>query len=162
MKTIKIGVVSDTHLTQRNPWFEQIIEQHFNDVDMVFHAGDLISLDVLAAFGDREVLAVRGNMDPQSLCTVLPEKQVVEVNNHRIGLIHGWGSPFGMEEKLLGEFEDVHCIVYGHTHRPVNTVIDDILFFNPGSPTDRRFAPLNTVGILEVGDIIRGCIVEIK
>jgi len=51
--------------------------------------------------------------------------------------------------------------VYGHTHRAANEVRDGILFFNPGSATDKRFASRNTIGILEVGEKINGKIIEL-
>jgi hypothetical protein len=69
--------------------------------------------------------------------------------------------PFGIENKLLKEVGRVDCLVYGHTHRPANEVRDGILFFNPGSATDKRFASRNTIGILEVGEKINGKIIEL-
>ncbi|MBW2649122.1 MAG: metallophosphoesterase family protein [Deltaproteobacteria bacterium] len=59
----------------------------------------------------------------------------------------------------MREFEDVECIVYGHTHRAMNEVRDGILLFNPGSPTDQRFAKHNSVGILDVEEQITGRII---
>jgi predicted phosphodiesterase len=40
-------------------------------------------------------------------------------------------------------------------------VKDDVLYFNPGSATDRFFTKTNTIGILEIGEAIRGRIIEI-
>lgn len=157
---MKIGVVSDTHLREANDYLRRISERFFSDAEMVLHAGDLINAAVLGAFKGKDVRAVRGNMDQDDS---LPEKLVIEVGPVRIGLIHGWGMPFGIEAKLLKQFENIDCLVYGHTHAAANHVKDGVLLFNPGSPTDRMFAARNTVGILEVeGGSVAGRILEIN
>jgi hypothetical protein len=35
------------------------------------------------------------------------------------------------------------------------------LFFNPGSATDRRFAPFTSVGILDIGEEIKPSIIPL-
>jgi len=61
-----------------------------------------------------------------------------------------------------GEFEDVDCIVYGHSHYPANHIRQGVLFFNPGTAFDRRHNVSKTVGILEVGEeAITGRIVAV-
>jgi hypothetical protein len=156
---MKIGVISDTHLENCNRLLEKIAADYFNDVDIVLHAGDIVNLDVLDVFKGKEVHAVSGNMDPDSVKKILPIKKVLEIEGHKIGLIHGWGIPFGMEKEIIKEFEDIDCLVYGHTHQAENKMIDGVLFFNPGSPTDRRFAMYNSIGILETGEKITGEII---
>lgn len=158
---MKIGVISDTHLAVPDDRLEKIVKDHFQGVDLILHAGDIVDIGVLEVFGDTTVCAVSGNMDPASVRDIFPEKQVIEVEGRRIGLIHGWGAPSGLEERILPEFEDVSCIVYGHSHRPNNELRDGILLFNPGSPTDNRFAKSNSVGILNVGETIVGTIVNL-
>jgi hypothetical protein len=83
-------------------------------------------------------------------------------NGFKIGLIHGWGGPSGMERKLLDKLGKLDCIVFGHTHYPVNRTIDGVYFFNPGSAVDKRFAKSRSVGILEVGENLTGKIIIIK
>ena len=159
---LKIGVISDTHLRRPDDGLRAIIRKHFHDAELILHAGDLVDLSVLDAFGDVEVIGVRGNMDPRSVEEEMPAKRVVEIGRFRIGLIHGWGSPHDLEDRIRGEFTRVDCIVYGHSHYPVNRVRDGILFFNPGTACDRRWSVSNTVGILEVGpDAITGRIVPV-
>ena len=92
----------------------------------------------------------------------IPPKRVLQIGRFRIGLIHGWGSPLDLEDRIRREFENVDCIVYGHSHYPANHIREGILFFNPGTACDRRHAGSNTVGILEVGeDAITGRIIAI-
>ncbi|MBP7766082.1 MAG: metallophosphoesterase [Syntrophaceae bacterium] len=160
-KTVRIGVVSDTHLSGFDENLKKNIDEHFSDVDLVFHAGDLVDLCVLDLFGDTEVRAVSGNMDNRRVREALPDERVMEIGGFRIGLIHGWGSPEGLERKLADKLGKVDCIVFGHTHCPVNKVIDGIYFFNPGSAVDRRMARFRSLGILEIGRDITGRIIPL-
>ena len=159
---MKIGVISDTHLKGYDERLKRIFEDHFSDVDLILHAGDLIDISVLDMFEGKEIKAVYGNMDPPEVRKILPDKLVLDVKGYKVGLIHGWGTPFGMERKLRKEFDDIDCLVYGHTHKAVNRVRDNILFFNPGSATERRFSTRNTIGILEINDKITGKIIELR
>jgi len=159
---MKIGVISDTHLKCCDDRLRRIVDTYFKDVELVIHAGDLISLEVLDAFAEKEVKAVSGNMDNEEARRALPDRLLVEVEGLKVGLIHGWGQPFGLEDKLRKKFDEIDCLVFGHTHRPCNKVKDGVLYFNPGSATDRLFTKLNTVGILEIGDGVRGKIVEVS
>lgn len=159
---MKIGVISDTHLRGPDDRLLAIVRTHFRDAGLILHAGDLVDLAVLEVFGDRDVVAVCGNMDPPRVGEEIPYKRVIEIGRFRIGLIHGWGSPVGLEDRLKLEFENVDCIVYGHSHSPANRVRDGILFFNPGSACDRRHARFTSVGLLEIGrDTIEGRIIDV-
>ena len=70
-------------------------------------------------------------MDSMEIKTVLPVKEIIEVENKLIGITHGSGSPWGIEERVIKMFESnrIDIIVYGHSHRSQNKVIDGILFF---------------------------------
>ena len=114
-------------------------------------------LDALAGFS---VLAVSGNMDGHLVTQTLPTKRVIELEGFRIGLIHGWGAPQGLEDRIRNEFERVDCIVFGHSHRPTNHVEDGILFFNPGS-AGKGWRSSGTVGIITVDKEIEGRIIEL-
>ena len=160
-KKIKIGVISDTHLPGYDQRLENIVNKHFGDVDMIIHAGDLVDLCVLDIFAGKEIKAVCGNMDYPSVKEELPELLFFEIKGFKFGLVHGWGSPAGIEERILAGMGDLDCIVYGHTHIPVCHKNGGVLFFNPGSPTDKRFAPHRSIGILEIDKAITGKIINI-
>lgn len=160
--TVRIGVLSDTHVYGFNRDLKHIIDEHFSDVDLIFHAGDLVDLSVLELFGEKDVKAVCGNMDGPQVREQLPEQRMMDIGGFRVALIHGWGSPAGMERRLADRLGKVDCIVFGHTHYPVNRRIDGIYFFNPGSALDQRFAGQRSVGILEVGPEINGRIINLK
>ena len=159
---MKIGVLSDTHLRGPDDRLLAIIRKYFHDADLILHAGDLVDLRVLDAFGDKKVVAVCGNMDSSRVEDEIPLKRVLEIGRFRVGLIHGWGAPHDLEDRIRGEFDQVDCIVFGHSHFPANHIREGVLFFNPGTAFDRRHAVSNTVGILEVGEeTITGRIIAI-
>ena len=160
-KKLKIGVISDTHLDDYNDEIRKRVLEHFSDVDMVLHAGDIVDLNVLEIFGDKEIRAVCGNMDNVSVREKFPENLLFELNGFKILLTHGWGSPWGIEERISAGFKDIDCVVYGHTHKPANHRKDNVLFFNPGSAVDRYFNSSQTIGILEIEKDITGRIIKI-
>ena len=78
------------------------------------------------------VKAVRGNMDSPEIKAALPEKDVFEAGGKRIGLIHGWGVPWGLGERVREQFDGVDVIVFGHPHPPCNRHVRGVLPVNPG------------------------------
>jgi len=158
---MKIGVISDTHLDNFSEHLGERILKHFKDVDMILHAGDVVELSVLDFFADKEVKLVAGNMDSWEIKQSAPIKQVIQSEGDKLGLIHGWGSPVGIEDRILKEFDDIDLLVYGHTHNAASFTKSGVQFFNPGSPTDKRFATKNTIGILNIGNQISSQIITI-
>jgi hypothetical protein len=158
---VTIGVISDTHLKAVNSELVDIYENYFFDVEMIFHAGDLVSLEIADYLSQKPLHVVQGNMDTMDVRERYPEKEIIEVNSFRLGLIHGWGSPLGIEKRIRSEFTDVHAVIYGHSHRASNHVDRGILFFNPGTATGFRIAGSNSIGILEITDEITGRIISL-
>ncbi len=159
---MKIGVLSDIHLSCDDGRVENIIDQHFNGIDDLFLCGDLTSISILDLFADKTITAVAGNMDDALVKQTLPYQLTKNIGGVKFGLVHGWGAPTGIEARIAQTFpDDIDCIVYGHSHAPQNKVIGNTLFFNPGSPTDKRCADHHTIGILTLtggrvsGEIIR-------
>ena len=157
----RLGVIADTHLASPDATLERIVRQYFSDVDMILHLGDYVNYAVAAyLIGNKKLIGVAGNMDPPEIRNAFPFKHVLELGNFRIGLIHGWGAPFGLERKIWKEFGDVHAVVYGHTHKAVNHRKHGVLFFNPGSARASFFGE-PTVGILLVENTIQGEIIHL-
>jgi len=148
---MKIAVISDTHLAHVTAEFRRHMESLFGDADIMVHAGDMTSAVVYDYLSNWDIRAVRGNMDDHDLRASLPERRVEEIAGRRIGIIHGWGSPRGLENAVLGEFPDVDIIVFGHSHSPLNLRKGKVVLFNPGSYRG-GYAQQGTVGIIEIGD----------
>ncbi len=96
------------------------------------------------------VRAVQGNMDVAELRESLPRELVVEVGGARIGMVHVPGPRAGREARLVVRFPGCDAVVYGHTHVPEVERHGDVWILNPGSPTERRSAPVHSMLVLEV------------
>lgn len=159
---MRIGVISDTHIPRAADWLPKIVCDDFAKCDLILHAGDLTEKNVLDRLTKiAPVRAVCGNMDEADLKKILPRKDIIEAGKFKIGLTHGFGPPYGLLDRVRQEFGKVDAIVFGHSHSPINEVRDGILFFNPGSPTDKIFSRQNAYGILEIDDAIRGVIIKL-
>ena len=137
-----IGVISDTHIPERAEKIPDIVLETFKDVDMILHAGDLVSYDVLKQLEElAPTRCVQGNMDNYYGLN-LPKNEVITILGHRIGLNHGEVYPRGdtMQLKYIAMELDVNVLITGHTHWAFIKEFDDILLLNPGSPTVPRMS----------------------
>ncbi len=150
--TRKIGVISDTHI----PHFKQLPAatwQHFKDVELIIHAGDLSVLSVLNELETiAPVIAVQGNIEHDEVIMKLPIKREVVVGHCRIGIVHILGDSTTRVRVARREFPNARVVVYGHSHIPWNEDRGGQLLFNPGSATDRRRQPRCSIGLLYVDD----------
>lgn len=162
---MKIGIIADTHIPIKALSIPEKVLKAFKNVDMVIHAGDLIDARTIKQLQKYcpNVKAVCGNMDEHDLKETLPEKQILKIGKYRVGVMHGWGPPNSIIKVLKETFkkDKVDIIIFGHSHNPINEMVDGILFFNPGSPTDTTFAPYNSYGLIELNDEINAKIIRI-
>jgi putative phosphoesterase len=162
-KITRIGVLSDTHSHSLKEVPPSLLES-LKAFDLVVHLGDFASLELvqyLKSFNN--FIGIAGNHDPHNVKSILPAKDILEINGKRLGLMHGYWFPFFCQHRSLARFkkDNVDAILYGHTHIIRNEVVNDILFFNPGSASALWPAPWKTIGILNVGESITGEIVTI-
>ena len=164
----KIVVLADTHIPVRAAKIPGIIIDQFKNADLIVHSGDFQTIEVvnnLESYGD--FIGVYGNMDSDDIVEKLPKKIIVNIKNRhkefKIGVTHGYGAPEGIAERVLNSFEEkLDCIIFAHSHKPLNEILNDTLLFNPGSPTDTVFTTINTFGILKINERINGEIITIK
>ena len=126
-----IGLISDTHITQKRGRISQKVFEEFGDVDLIIHAGDITQQKVIDSLGEiAPVIAVLGNNDKLDL----NKTEVIEIENFKIGINHGtsYSNDFDKLYKLAINL-DVNVLITGHTHKPHLKIIDNILFINPGS-----------------------------
>ena len=147
-----VAVVSDTHLPRGRRRIPDACLERLEAADLILHAGDFTSLDVLLelrAYGP--VAGVYGNVDGWDLRGELPERTVVEAGGARIGMVHDAGPAKGRLDRLRAAFPDADAVVFGHSHIPLHERgPDGFQIFNPGSPTERRRAPEHTMGLAQV------------
>ena len=146
-----IGLISDTHIPDRAKEIPQKVIDTFKDVDLILHAGDLTSMEVIEELEKiAPVMAIQGNMDRVNGID-LPKARVIKAEDLRIGLVHGEVYPRADTQQLLylARQLDADILVSGHSHQPKIEQIDGILLLNPGSPIVPRLAD-RTVMLLEI------------
>ena len=151
MKTVRVGVVSDTHCPEFLDRLPDQIAELLAGVELILHAGDVGSIETLAVLERiAPVAAVRGDHDRG---LDLPERRVVEVGGRRIGIVHGnrshlieepatfagtltlghWWPKVGLYRWLRESFPDADAVVYGHTHFADSRRLAGTLMLNPGA-----------------------------
>ncbi|HTS88657.1 MAG TPA: metallophosphoesterase family protein [Gemmatimonadales bacterium] len=144
---MRLGIISDTHGLVRPEVFDV-----FAQVDLILHAGDIGSSDVLVQLEAlAPVIAVYGNCDDFEIRSRTPATVERRIEGLDFVLVHGdhLGSP--TPDGLHKEFPAAEVIVYGHTHRPLLTTIDLVVtVMNPGGAGQRRFDLPPSVGIMEL------------
>ncbi len=164
----RIGLVADTHLIRPRPLPASLVDG-LAGCDLIFHAGDISRAWVLERLAEiAPVYAVYGNNDSGDLELMreLPFERHFACGPHRIGLIHGH-DPLGTRRVTARQFVGRHLrgvvdwAVYGHSHRPLIEEQDGLWMVNPGSPTQPRWAPRATWGILQVGAEVRARLIDL-
>ncbi len=157
-KIMKIGVISDTHMLVPSKSLIELSQGAFSDISYLFHAGDIVKPCVLDVFGDKEIVAVCGNMDGHDVCDKYPVKEIRNINNFKIGIMHGWGSKEGLAPRIIDSFDsDMDIIIYGHSHKPANYLLNGTLLFNPGSFSQHNNS--KSAGIINLGKEIKAEII---
>jgi putative phosphoesterase len=129
--------------------------------DVVVHAGDWVSVELLDALIDRaaRLVGVWGNNDGAGLRARLPEVARVELDGVRLAVVHETGQAAGRERRCSSAYPDADVVVFGHSHIPWDTTAPGGLrLLNPGSPTDRRRQPTHT---WMTGEISDGTLVDV-
>ncbi len=149
---VRVAVISDTHLPRGTRALPDECVGLLRGADLILHGGDFVSsafLEELCSLGP-PVEGVYGNMDEPALKERLPRERVVDVDGARIGMVHIPGPRAGREARLAARFPDCDAIVYGHTHVPQVERFQHLWILNPGSPTERRGAPIHAMLVLTV------------
>ena len=146
MHTVKkITVISDTH----GVIDEQIIP-FLKDSDMIVHAGDIMSTDIIRKLKtySKKVVAVAGNNDLPERFSDEEDKKIISklnkveqfsINNETVTVEHG--DRFGhhpSHEDLRAAYPDSKLIIYGHTHNQVCDQSSTPWIVNPGAAGHTR------------------------
>jgi putative phosphoesterase len=140
---MRIGLISDTHGLVRPEALQALA-----GVDRIIHAGDVGGAAVIEALSDiAPVDVVRGNNDKDPWGAQLPGWLALEFEGVNIHVLHDL-KEIDVDPAAAG----FRVVIAGHSHKPVVTERDDVLFVNPGSAGPRRFSLPVTVGYLMVTD----------
>lgn len=126
MINMKIGLISDTHISPKRGKLNEKIFEIFKNVDLILHGGDITSqkgLDELSEIAP--VIAVFGNNDKIDL----NKYEIINVKKNKILLVHGHQSEDLYE---FGCKNNADIVVSGHSHSPNFEKINDIYLINPG------------------------------
>jgi putative phosphoesterase len=144
---MRLVLTSDTHLPSRAPDLPAALWAAIDHADVVVHAGDWTSEELLDRLLERSarLVGVFGNNDYGALRERLPEVARVELGGVRFAVVHETGAKEGRERRADLAYPDTDVLVFGHSHIPWDTVSPrGLRLLNPGSPTDRRRMPRAT------------------
>jgi putative phosphoesterase len=142
----RVGLISDTHGLLRPQALEALAGS-----DYIIHAGDIGGPQILEQLARiAPVTAVRGNNDQVPWAAHLRDTGTLRVGEAEIYVIHDIAA---LDLDAAAAFQ---AVIAGHSHKPGQGVIDDVLHVNPGSAGPRRFTLPVSVGRLRV----RGAQVE--
>ena len=144
---MRLVLTADTHLPRRARDLPEPLWAAIDTADVVVHAGDWVTVDLLDALEARaaRLVGVHGNNDGPALRARLPEVARMDLGGVRFAVVHETGSATGRERRCAAAYPDVDVLVFGHSHIPWDTTAHSGLrLLNPGSPTDRRRQPTHT------------------
>jgi len=130
---MKILVVSDTHRSEVN--LEKVVNYEC-PIDMFIHLGDIENreMKIDAMFDVRTAVhMVQGNND---FFSSLDREKEIMLGEYKALITHGhlYGVSMGAEilaQEARDRGDDI--AMFGHTHRPLLTKINDVIILNPGS-----------------------------
>jgi uncharacterized protein len=142
---VRIGLLSDTH-----SFIDDSISHFFDNVDEIWHAGDIGNLAVIEKLKQKKpVRAVYGNIDNHEIRLEIPEFQIFKHDQVDILMTHIGGYPGkyapGIAKKLV-ELKP-KLFIAGHSH--ILKVMYDkkynCLFMNPGAAGISGFHQVQTM-----------------
>jgi len=146
-------LLADTHVPKRARDLAPSVWEAVERADVVIHAGDWVSPEMLDALEARaaRVLGVWGNNDGDDLRMQLPEVARETIDGVRFAVVHETGASVGREQRMDALYPDTDVLVFGHSHIPWDTTTPrGLRLLNPGSPTDRRRQPYCTYMTLTI------------
>ena len=145
--SMRLGIISDTHGLLRPEVFDV-----FREVDRILHAGDIGSIELLTELEAlAPVTAVWGNTDGFEVRARVPEIVETEIAGFRFLLLHGHRFGVPTPDSVHSAYPEAEVIIFGHTHRPLLTLVDQVVtVMNPGGAGRRRFNFPASVGIMEL------------
>ena len=147
----RIMIVSDTHRKLRT-LTQALMDE--GKIDKLIHLGDYEGDDeAIANMCGCELLIVPGNND---FFSPLPREREIELAGRKVLLTHGHNYCVSLDLQTLREeciARGIDIVMFGHTHRPLILVEDELTFINPGSISYPRQADKRcTYIMLEIDD----------
>lgn len=135
----RIGIISDTHGT-----FDDRLREFLKDVDEIWHAGDIGSLelaDTIAAF--KPLRAVSGNIDGGVTRRVYPDFLSFTCEEVPVLMTHIGGYPRRYDPRAVQRIQALRpkLFIAGHSHilKVQYDPVYDLLVVNPGAAGEYGF-----------------------
>lgn len=128
---MRILVISDTH-GKTNNYFDVLDKTA--PIDMVIHCGDIGSSEhAITQESTCPVYCVSGNND---FFSKLPKELDLTIGKYKVWVTHGhyYGVQFDdhtIKDEAISRKVDI--VMYGHSHRPLIDITDELIVINPGS-----------------------------
>lgn len=140
----RIGIISDTHGT-----FDEPLRQFLAEVDEIWHAGDIGSLelaDEIAAF--KPLRAVSGNIDGGIIRRVYPTTLSFQCEGVKVLMTHIGGYPRRYAPGVVQQIQArrPNLFIAGHSHilKVQYDPVYELLAVNPGAAGMHGFHHLRT------------------
>lgn len=140
----RIGIISDTHGA-----FDDRLREFLRDVDEIWHAGDIGSLELadrIAAF--KPLRAVYGNIDGGMTRRVYSDFLSFRCEEVDVLMTHIGGYPRRYDPRAVARIQSVRpkLFIAGHSHllRVMYDRVYDLLFVNPGAAGEYGFHRVRT------------------
>ena len=140
----RIGIISDTHGT-----FDEVLRYFLRDVDEIWHAGDIGSLelaDEIAAF--KPLRAVAGNIDGGLTRRVYPLVQHFRCEEVGVLMTHIGGYPRRYDPRIVERIQTLRpqLFIAGHSHilKVMHDPVYGLLHVNPGAAGEHGFHKMRT------------------
>jgi putative phosphoesterase len=136
---MRIGVISDTHGLVRPEALQALA-----GVERIIHAGDVGGAQVVQALRRvAPVDVVRGNNDKDAWGQQLSPWLALEFDGVGVHVLHDLHD-MDVDAAAAG----FKVVITGHSHKPLVSEREGVLFVNPGSAGPRRFSLPVTLGYL--------------
>ena len=153
---VKIGLLSDTH-----SHLDPKIFEYFQEVDEIWHAGDIGSIEVTDQLKKFKPLrAVYGNIDDHILRREFPEFNRFTIENIEVLMTHIGGKPGKYAKPALDALQEKapKLFICGHSHILLVKMDPkfNMLWMNPGACGIKGFHQVKTLLRFEIdGDKIQ-------
>ena len=131
--SMKIGLLSDTH-----SFCDKKVYSYFNDVDEIWHAGDIGDIKVLDDLMEfKKTRAVYGNIDDFDVRNICKQELIFSIHNFKIYMTHIGGKPPNYNKEVINKIKEIRPDIFicGHSHI-LNISKDknlNLLYINPGA-----------------------------
>ncbi|WP_144605703.1 metallophosphoesterase family protein [Algoriphagus algorifonticola] len=146
----KIALISDSH-----SYIDHKTLQYIEEVDEIWHAGDIGELTVMNALPDgKTIRAVYGNIDDTNTQNLYPEWLEWEIEGVRFLMTHIGGKPPRYAKGVKSKIKESRPQVFicGHSHICKVEMDKELncLYMNPGAIGQQGFHLMRTMLLFEI------------